>query len=1329
MNQPAALIEPLNARELKILSLIYEGLSYAEIAQTLYIEKATVTWYVQQIYDKLGLEKSQRNHQKALACASALGLFPNKASSSEQPQTNLSIKNPFKGLRSFQQDEADEFFGREALIQQLLLRFRETGPFTRFLAVVGPSGCGKSSVLRAGLIPALQHSGLEGSEQWVIASMIPGSHPLDELEAALARVSARSGVDIMPQLLRDDRGLQRVVGMLLPENKELLLVVDQFEELFSLVVDENQRRQFLALLSSSVTQLHSRVRVVIALRADYYDRPLMSPAVSELFRIRTEVVAPLTPDELAQAICLPAQQAGVQVESGLVTALVDEVSERPGLLPLMQYSLTELFDQRLDNTMTLAVYHLIGGIRGALTRRADVLYGSLNPSQQALVRQIFLRLVKLGAEGEVLRRRVSRSELDAIENNTQMVDELIDKLVQYRLITLDYDPATATALVEVAHEALIREWDQLSTWVDDCREDIRQQRLLAAAASDWREADRDPSYLLSGTHLVQFQTWAQASQLELGPVESEFLSTSINVKQHQDRRRRLIRNLVFSSVVLVAIVMSVLAFIALDRERLAQDERTRALRRTQENNSIQLANYAQSAYAEGRTDLALLLAMKAIDMTDPPAISDQAFRIIAQGPGIRAVLPAHLNPVLTVAVSPDKKLVLVGGCDNSAWTVTCKKGDVYMLNIGGNASDLAVNPHFKGLDNTEFQGQVNDVVFSPADIDEGGSTALTASEDGRIILWKVSPQLIGAVIRRYDGNAGAVNEVAFSPDGKQFMAGYDRGMIIFWDTTSGREIKRLKGGAGAVTSVAFHGDGLQALSASTDGSTILWDVASKTDIRRYLSRSGVWVTRVAFGPEDKYRKATVWGLGSDNAVHVWDLETAEEIGGIPAGSNPYQDISFTRNGETVALAFEGMIILRDPNQGGKEQRLLQISRSAYAFVTALTISADNSLLVSGDLEGNIELWNLPVRNDLDFEAIDGVTSLGTVALSPDSKYLLSSSGSADTITPTLVKIDLDDNGIDRLPIHLPNQVAPNALAIDPMGHYILVGGGTSAVTDIDVPEEPFLWVLDAENGAVLYKLEGHQHNVEAVAISLDGRYALSGSSTKVVGSIYPTTGELILWDMQSGKQVNRSAYTFDIQGIAFSHDGELAVTCSNESNVHGLVIWELPTFERLNTFPYACRDVAFSPDDQSILFNAMTKFSLNRIYQINASNGVVELVMEGLDSPIMSFDIDLLGRYIFAASQTSAALWDLKSGQELSNFGLPSQGSYAWAVFPRFSDNVIIVQDNTRQLIRWHINVSPTLSNLRIWILKNRYLREFTCEERQLYKNVLPVCDASGNGG
>ncbi len=1322
MNQPAALIEPLNARELKILSLIDDGMSYGEIAQALYIEKATVTWYVQQIYDKLNLEKSQRNHQKALARAKELGLVGSRTDISAAGRANLTIKNPYKGLRSFQQADADEFFGREALIQRLLLRLKESGPMARFLAVVGPSGSGKSSLLHAGLIPALRHGSVPGSEGWVIASMVPGSHPLDELEAALTRVSARSGIDIMAQLQRDERGLQRVAAMLLPENSELLLVIDQFEEVFSQAVDEEQSHQFLSLLGDCGSESHSRVRMVIALRADYYDRPLVLPVINDLFRTRTEVVTPLSADELAQAILMPARQAGVQVEGGLVAVMVDEVSERPGLLPLTQFSLTELFDRRQNSSMTLAIYHQIGGIRGALTRRADVLYESLSVSQQALVRQLFLRLVKLGMQSEVLRRRVSPSELETIGNNSQEVEGLIDQLVGYRLITLDYDPATGSAMVEIAHEALIREWSQLRDWLEDSREDIRQQRLLAAAASDWREANKDSSYLLSGTHLIQFQSWAENSLVELGPAESEFLTTSLHEKQRQDRRGRLLRNLVFGAVVLVAIVMSGLAILAIDRERQAQDARIRAERRTLENRSILLATNAQAAYTAGRTDLALLLANKAVDLTDPPEFSDQIFRTIALGPGIRAVLSVPLHPVKSVSISPDNKIVIAGGCEYRE-ELTCKKGVLFVLNIAGDASDIDPNEERYAVASKELTGTVNDVEFSPYTNAEGRYTVLSACEGGSIILSDVFTNSLGTVINRYDGHAGAVNAVAFSPDGKQFVAAYDQGVIIFWDTGSGQEIQRLSAGKDAITSVAYSRDGKMTLSTSQDGNTLLWDAESKTKIRSYVSSPGVWLSRVAFGPVNEYGRQTVWGLGNDNAVHIWDLATAQEITGIPPASNPYQDIAFTTDGETAALATERLILLRNTGQMSNEQRLMQVTQGIHTSITTLAISTDNTLLVSADEEGNVELWNLPVKNDLDFKSIEGISSLGNSLLFPDGLHLLSSTGSAGSITPTLVKVDLINNTVDKHYVQLPNQVGLNALAIDSSGRYIVVGGGNSNTEDFPISEEPFLWVLDAESGNVLHQLEGHQHYVRAVAISPDGRYALSGSAfTSTYSQYYITAGELVLWDLETGQMQKQFSSYYDVEGIAFSHDGKLAATCTDGGPQATVIVWEVATGEQVQSVPYGCTDIVFSLNDKSILINYLTKSFQNRIVQFNVNSGEIERIFEGLDGPTTNFNISSDERYLVAASQTTAFMWDMKTGQIQSRITLPAPGANTWAILRLSNDNAIIVQDNSDRLIVWHIDKLPTLTDLQIWIVDNRYLRPFTCEERELYE-IQPYCD------
>ncbi|HEY3227681.1 MAG TPA: serine/threonine-protein kinase, partial [Roseiflexaceae bacterium] len=265
------------------------------------------------------------------------------------------VENPYKGLRAFQEADATDFFGREALTGRLLGRMAEKTDLARFLAVVGPSGSGKSSVVRAGLIPALRRGALPGSRRWFITEMIPGANPLQELETALLRVAVDQPANLLEQLQQDQDGLLYAVQQLLPggAETELVLLIDQFEEVFTLVEDEAARTHFLNSLLAAVTDPRSRLWVIMTLRADFYDRPLLYTGLSELLRQRTEVVTPLAPEELQHAITGPAERVGMTLEPDLIAAILHDVDEQPGALPLLQYALTELFERRVGHILTL----------------------------------------------------------------------------------------------------------------------------------------------------------------------------------------------------------------------------------------------------------------------------------------------------------------------------------------------------------------------------------------------------------------------------------------------------------------------------------------------------------------------------------------------------------------------------------------------------------------------------------------------------------------------------------------------------------------------------------------------------------------------------------------------------------------------------------------------------------------------------------------------------------------------------------------------------------------------------------------------------------------
>ncbi|MCA9919932.1 MAG: protein kinase, partial [Anaerolineales bacterium] len=458
------------------------------------------------------------------------------------PQEIAALANPYRGLQPFTESDADNFFGRDTLVQELLGKLSDETDLERFVAVVGPSGSGKSSLVKAGLLPTLRRGGLPGSENWFMVDLTPGEHPWEEVEAALLRIAVNPPESLLAQLREDDRGLLRAINRCLPDDgeTELLLLIDQFEELFTLVRDEAVRIHFLQSLVTAVLDPRSRLRVVLTMRADFIDRPLQYVDFGELMQQRLTLVLPLTPDELTQAITQPVAQLGMALEPELVATIIRDVGEQPGMLPLLQYALTELFAQRDGQMLTLAGYRRTGGVTGALARRADEIYNGLNRADQAATRQLFLRLVTLGEGVEDTRRRVLLAELATLSvigkqltvagESSQERRLPLAEYGQHRLLTFDHDPVTRGPTVEVAHEALLREWPRLRGWLQESREDVRRQRLLDQASAQWVSNGRDDSYLLRGGRLTAFEAWAETTTVALTAVEQDFLQTSITAR-------------------------------------------------------------------------------------------------------------------------------------------------------------------------------------------------------------------------------------------------------------------------------------------------------------------------------------------------------------------------------------------------------------------------------------------------------------------------------------------------------------------------------------------------------------------------------------------------------------------------------------------------------------------------------------------------------------------------------------------------------------------------------------------------------------------------------
>jgi ABC-type glycerol-3-phosphate transport system substrate-binding protein/tRNA A-37 threonylcarbamoyl transferase component Bud32 len=455
------------------------------------------------------------------------------------PIIDPAIGNPYKGLRAFDAVDAVDFFGRERLVDRLIARLGVTGTRGRFIAVVGPSGSGKSSAVRGGLLPAVRRGALPLSGSWFTIEMTPAPHPFEQLEEALLGVA----LDLPPSLLdllTGERGIQRALDDVLPnDGSQVLLLIDQFEELFT-QVDSATANRFIASIVSAVTDARCRLRVVATLRADFYDRPLQHRGLGELLREGTEVITPMTPSELEQAITMPAHQRGVTFEPALLAALLHDVADRPGALPLLQYTLTELFQSRRVDRITHAAYQQLGGISSALVKRADALLSSLGDDADAVARQVFLRLITLTEGGEDTRRRVLQSELEDLDVDRRLLRSVLDTFGRHRLLSFDRDPLTRSPTVEISHEALLTEWTQLRDWIDGARDDVRAQRRLAEAHREWVTADRADAYLLRGGLLEQLHFWSNTTSLQLSGPEDAFLDASV-AERDREAEEALVR--------------------------------------------------------------------------------------------------------------------------------------------------------------------------------------------------------------------------------------------------------------------------------------------------------------------------------------------------------------------------------------------------------------------------------------------------------------------------------------------------------------------------------------------------------------------------------------------------------------------------------------------------------------------------------------------------------------------------------------------------------------------------------------------------------------------
>lgn len=462
---------------------------------------------------------------------------------------------PYVGLYAFQENDQQVFYGRQRLVVDLMSHL-SSNPF---LSVVGPSGSGKSSVVRAGLLPELKTSALsEGQDVQFLPAFVPGASPLANLAKAIKPQS------VPPEWTAVQAGHfldnSQHLAQLLSEHYEgnCVLFIDQFEETFTLCLDEAERLAFAQNLLSAIQIPEANHRIILTLRTDF--EPFiqrLSPKFANNFEKSRVRVMPLNAAELREAILKPADNVDLHFEDGIVDGLLQDLLGEPAALPLLQFTLLKLWEKRERNRVPLAAYEVLGGGRLALANSADALYNDLILEEQVTMRRILLRMVRPGEGLEVTNNRIQRNTLYQAGEAQDRVDRVLDKLVAARLVRIS-DPNSPNAQVEVAHEALIRNWPLLVEWLDEERVVMRQRLRLTTAAEEWDRLGRDPNALWRGVMLIEAQSYSDLNQLEI-----EFVNASLSAEEAE--RKREIRRYQFFAVVLgsflfVALIAAGVAF-------------------------------------------------------------------------------------------------------------------------------------------------------------------------------------------------------------------------------------------------------------------------------------------------------------------------------------------------------------------------------------------------------------------------------------------------------------------------------------------------------------------------------------------------------------------------------------------------------------------------------------------------------------------------------------------------------------------------------------------------------------------------------------------------